>query len=75
MAACKLPGDYLLTYLPVDCKTPIWWLPDNCLTTVYIAYGQYEADKAKLLLLALIHLFAREVLLIKKLEIEETKTT
>ena len=29
--------------------------------------------KAKLLLLKLIHLFAREVLLVKKLEIEETK--
>ena len=29
-------------------------------------------DKAKLLLLKLIHLFAREVLLLKKLEIEET---
>ena len=31
--------------------------------------------KAKLLLLKLIHLFAREVLLVKKLEIKETKTT
>ena len=31
--------------------------------------------KAELLLLKLIHLFAREVLLVKKLEIEETKTT
>ena len=31
--------------------------------------------KAKLLLLNLIHLFAREVLLVKKLEIEETETT
>ena len=31
--------------------------------------------KAKLLLLKLIHSFAREVLLVKKLEIEETKTT
>ena len=31
--------------------------------------------KAKLLLLKLIHLFAREVLLVKKLKIEETKTT
>ena len=30
---------------------------------------------AELLLLKLIHLFAREVLLVKKLEIEETKTT
>ena len=34
-----------------------------------------EAIKAKLLLPKLIHLFAREVLLVKKLEIEETKTT
>ena len=32
-------------------------------------------SKAKLLLLKLIHLFARDVLLVKKLEIEETKTT
>ena len=32
-------------------------------------------SKAKLLLLKLIHLFAREVLLVKKLENEETKTT
>ena len=31
--------------------------------------------ESKLLLLELIHLFAREVLLVKKLEIEETKTT
>ena len=31
--------------------------------------------KAELLLLKLIHLFAREVFLVKKLEIEETKTT
>ena len=31
--------------------------------------------KAELLLLKPIHLFAREVLLVKKLEIEETKTT
>ena len=31
--------------------------------------------KAELLLPKLIHLFTREVLLVKKLEIEETKTT
>ena len=31
--------------------------------------------KAELLLLKLIHLFTREVLLVKKLEIEKTKTT
>ena len=34
----------------------------------------FSFSKAKLLLLKLIHLFAREVLLVKKLEIEETKT-
>ena len=34
-----------------------------------------NSSKAELLLLKLIHLFAREVLLVKKLEIEETKTT
>jgi hypothetical protein len=42
-------------------------------------FFQYDADclsaKAELLLLKLIHLFAREVLLGKMLEIEETKTT
>ena len=42
-------------------------------------FFQYDADclsaKAELLLLKLIHLFAREVLLVKMLEIEETKTT
>ena len=44
-----------------------------------IIFFQYDADclsaKAELLLLKLIHLFAREVLLGKMLEIEETKTT
>ena len=35
----------------------------------------YTLNKAKLLLLRLIHLFASEVLLVKQLEIEETKTT
>jgi hypothetical protein len=32
-------------------------------------------NKTKLLLLKLIHFFAREVLLVKKIQIEETKTT
>ena len=36
---------------------------------------QFCRHKAELLLLKLIHLFAREVLLLKKLEIKETKTT
>ena len=31
--------------------------------------------KAKLLLVKMVHLFAREVLLVEKFEIEETKTT
>ena len=40
------------------------------------AKSLYISDtKAKLLLLELIHLFAREVLLVKKLEIKEAKTT
>ena len=34
-----------------------------------------EINKAKLLLLKLIQIFARDVLIMKKLEIEETKTT
>ena len=38
-----------------------------------LKYG--SGHKAKLLLLKLIHLFAREILLLKKFEIEETKTT
>ena len=37
--------------------------------------GLMSRTKAELLLLKLIHLFAREVLFVKKLEIEETKTT
>ena len=39
------------------------------------AFSHVHDGKAELLLLKLIHLFAREVLLVKKLEIEETKTT
>jgi hypothetical protein len=35
----------------------------------------YQPLRAKSLLLKLIHLFAREVLLVKKLEIEEIKAT
>ena len=38
-----------------------------------LKYG--GGHKAKLLLLKLIHLFAREIFLLKKFEIEETKTT
>ena len=44
--------------------------PKTELKMVYIL-----VTKAKLLLLKVIHLFAREVLLVKELEIEETKTT
>ena len=40
-----------------------------------VAAAGINGNKAELLLLKLIHLFAREVLLVKKLEIEETKTT
>ena len=51
-------------------------LPALCTKVIY--YGVLTTkplqDKAKLLLLKLIHLFAREVLLVKKLEIKETKT-
>ena len=41
----------------------------------YSQLAHWAALKVNLLLLKLIHLFAREVLLVKKLEIEETKTT
>ena len=40
-----------------------------------VVRGTNQQVKSELLLLKLIHLFAREVLLVKKLEIEETKTT
>ena len=46
--------------------------------TKYLSYLNPKGEddsKAELLLLKLIHLFASEVLLVKKLEIEETKTT
>ena len=38
-------------------------------------HGKLCCVKAELLLLKLSHLFAREVLLVKKFEVEETKTT
>ena len=42
----------------------------------YFSQGaNFTIPKAELLLLKLIHLFAREVLLVKELEIEETMTT
>ena len=47
----------------------------NTLICVYVLCITNFFDKAKLMLLKLIHLFAREVLFVKKLEIEETKTT
>ena len=40
-----------------------------------VRFHNSSESKAKSLLLKLIHLFAREVLLVKKLEIEETKPT
>ena len=49
-------------------------LHSNCVISKYDDLHT-KPCKAKLLLLKLIHLFAREVLLVKKLEIEETKTT
>ena len=44
-----------------------------CAILTQIYFKRYT--KAKLLLLKLIYLFARQVLLVKKLKIEETKTT
>ena len=51
--------------------------PRYLLLKIYSFYRlfQNKFSKAELLQLKLIHLFAREVLLVKKLEIEETKTT
>ena len=42
---------------------------------VFTGNGKQSYLKAKLLLLKLIHLFAREVLLVKQLDIVETKNT
>ena len=54
----------------------------NCVYKVHIfREGQnnrpifFDVTKAELLLLKRIHLFARSVLLVNKMEIEETKTT
>ena len=48
---------------------------DTVTSRNHISKGGIYCNKAKLLLLKLIHLFATEVLLVKKLEIKETKTT
>ena len=45
------------------------------LSKLSMCFQIWTWNKAKLLLLILIHLFAREVLLVKKLDIEEAKTT
>ena len=50
-------------------ENQIWW------KQAYQHSMKFANDKAELLLLKLIHLFASEVLLVKKLEIEETKNT
>ena len=50
-------------------------ISSNLLQSDSVRAKSFYRAKAELLLLKLIHLFAREVLLVKKLEIEETKTT
>ena len=45
------------------------------LVTELSAWAYDKRGNSELLPLKLIHLFARDVLLVKKLEIEETKTT
>ena len=42
---------------------------------MYMQVGDFCFSKAELLLLKLLHLFARDVLVMKKLEIEKTKAT
>ena len=49
--------------------------PQYDLTPRRLTLDKPVVHKAELLLLKHIHLFAREVLLVKKLEIKETKTT
>ena len=49
------------------------WQKNSLVTHVFWVY--YFGLKVKLLLLNLIHLFAKEVLFVKKLKIKETKTT
>ena len=53
--------------------------PWNKVKTVYFKNTEDKnspkAEFSELLLLKLTHLFAREILLVKKLEIEEAKTT
>ena len=52
-----------------------WIAMHNSSQYEFLLISSPDYTKAKLLLLKLIHLFAREVLLVKKLEIEETKTS
>ena len=61
-------------YIKVAIKTVKEW--GKSITGCTYNYYTFEktGTKAELLLLKLIHLFAREGLLVKKLEIEETKT-
>jgi hypothetical protein len=56
------------------CAGPVWVQIQNPWSK-WGPWWRSEIPKAELLLLKLIHLFAREVILVKKLEIEETKTT
>ena len=57
-------------------KIAIWCYDGKVKHLAYnLPLNTCSSTKAELLLLKLIHLFAREVLLIKKLGIEETKTT
>ena len=47
----------------------------SCAKVNFSYYHTFFGTKVELLLLKLIHLFAREIIYVKKLEIEETKTT
>ena len=69
----KKPGIIFLSTIP----------PGFNVTTTIAFFSQFgkvgrvflQPGKVELLLLILIHLFAKEVLSVKKLEVEETKTT
>ena len=63
------------TILGVDLALKLVVMEVNLIGMIALLFPQISGHKAELLLLKLIHLFAREVLLVKMLEIEETKTT
>ena len=84
----QVPGEEVPEVAEVsglDWLQEVWW--DTCLVETEEVEGKSKfyipnttfvfrnLSKAELLLLKIIHLFAKEVLLVKKVEIEETRPT